>query len=529
MGAHMGKNVFLKMIVQGMFVALALSLIFGCSAGKQAKKEAVFNKWKIMAEQSKGYSPPVVKHKVDVSTQKTGISAAKEEKTPDALLEEKRLPSEKITMKMFDVDVPVLLRALARAAGQNIMINENVKGRASISILNTPWDQVFKGLLATNGLDYQWEGEIIRIISLRDLENDTKMMDARAKKESMKKEYDLKMKSLRTRAEMVEPLVTEIYHVRFADPKTLRDNLEKFLQSSRRGPDIPSEGQDKGKISTDPRGAILVDPHTNSLMIQAAQRDLDRLMPIILKLDRPTRQVLIEAHIVEATRTTAKELGIKWGGSYATTSGGDTNAFTVGSNSGATAGALAATTGLTIGFVNSAIGRHLLNIQLAALQSEGKVNILSSPSITTLDNQPAIIESGKKVPYQTVEDNEVNIEYKDATLMLNVTPFIIDDKTIKLEIDTKNDELDWANAVQGNPAVTTRRAKTKVVLFDGQTTVIGGLNKETKNDGESGVAGLKDIPILGHLFKGKSTNNTMDDLLIFITPHILKQRPMDGE
>ncbi len=528
MDEYMRNNIFLKPVLQVMLFFLVLSLIFGCSTGKQTKKEPVFDKWKMMAEKSKGYSPSPMKRKDHIPAEKPGVVSTKEEKKPEALPEEKRLPSDKITIKMFDVDVSVLLRALARAADQNIMINENVRGRASISIINTPWDQVFKGLLATNGLDYQRKGDIIRIVSLKDLENDAKMMDARAKKESMKKEYDLKMKSLQARE---ESLVTEveIYHVRYADPATLRDNLDKLLKAGIVGSDIAEKGKEKGEIKPQFRGAILVDPHTNSLMIQAVRGDIDRLMPLIMKLDRPTRQVLIEAHIVEATRTTAKELGIQWGGTFNTASGGDTNWFGVDSISGPETIAKTLAEGLTFGFINTAVGRHVLAIQLSALQNEGKANILSSPSITTIDNQKAIIESGKQIPYQTVENKEVKIAYKDATLMLEVTPYVVDDNTIKLVIDTKNDELDWANAVQGNPAVTTRRARTTVVLFDGQTTVIGGLNKESKNDGESGVAGLKDIPIIGLLFKGKSANKAMEDLLIFITPHILKQRPMDGE
>jgi type IV pilus assembly protein PilQ len=261
------------------------------------------------------------------------------------------------------------------------------------------------------------------------------------------------------------------------------------------------------------------------------------MMPIIEKLDQPTPQILIEAHIVEAGKQTARELGVQWGGLSrnglwvypgANSPGVLGNTLETGINptsgiaSNFPAPSVTDTLGLTIGFAVEDIGSSIIAAQLSALQQEGKLNILSSPSITTLDNQKAIIESGKEVPYQTVEDKEVKIEYKKAVLSLEVTPHVIDDKTLKLKIFTKKDELDFANAVQGQPAINTKKAETNVLLFDGQTTVIGGLSKETNSKSESGVPALKDIPILGWLFKSKTDDTEMEDLLIFITPHILK-------
>ena len=181
-------------------------------------------------------------------------------------------------------------------------------------------------------------------------------------------------------------------------------------------------------------------------------------------------------------------------------------------------------TGMTIGYVAENIGQHLLNIQLSALQEEGELKILSSPSITTIDNHKAIIESGMRVPYQTVSDGDVKIEHKDVVLKLEVNPHVIEGKTLKMEIITNNDEINWANAVHGNPAFSIKKATTTVILRDGQTTVIGGLNKENVYDGESGVPWLKDIPLFGWLFKGTAKTKAMEELLIFITPHILKEQ-----
>jgi len=170
-------------------------------------------------------------------------------------------------------------------------------------------------------------------------------------------------------------------------------------------------------------------------------------------------------------------------------------------------------------------GNLLLSAQLSALEEEGKLNILSKPSITTLDNQAAVIESGDEIPFQTVDDNKVQIEYKKAVLRLEVTPHVIEGDTLRLDIVTNKDEPDFTRTVRGNPTVVTKYAKTNVVVFDGQTTVIGGLNKQTDQDLDYGVPWLRDIPGLGYLFKGESKGRQKQELLIFITPHILKRRP----
>jgi type IV pilus assembly protein PilQ len=276
------------------------------------------------------------------------------------------------------------------------------------------------------------------------------------------------------------------------------------------------------------------------LIIQATRSDLERMIALITELDQPTAQVLIEAHIIEANSETARELGVQWGGLYtgsdywvtpnASDGIGLTAADPVNPTSGVAAnfpadlsGAAVAGSGFTLGMIVQS-GGLLLAAQLNALEEEGKLNILSNPSITTLDNQTAIIESGDEVPFQTVDDNKVQIEYKKAVLRLEVTPHVIEGDTLKMDITTNKDELDFTRTVSGNPTVITKKAQTNVVLFDGQTTVIGGLNKQTDRGVDYGIPWLRNIPGLGYLFKGESKSNQMQDLLIFITPHILKQR-----
>ncbi|HAO23144.1 MAG TPA: type IV pilus secretin PilQ, partial [Desulfobacteraceae bacterium] len=186
-------------------------------------------------------------------------------------------------------------------------------------------------------------------------------------------------------------------------------------------------------------------------------------------------------------------------------------------------GSITASEGLNIGAMIQRAGSNVLAVQLSALQNNGELKILSSPSITTLDNQTATIESGKEVPFQTVQQGEVNVEFKKAVLSLKVTPHVIDGKILKLNILTHKDELDFTNNVAGNPTIITKNAETNVVLFDGQTTVIGGLNKESLSDSESGIPILSDIPLIGHLFKRTGNKSDKEEILIFITPHLLKE------
>jgi type IV pilus assembly protein PilQ len=269
------------------------------------------------------------------------------------------------------------------------------------------------------------------------------------------------------------------------------------------------------------------------------------MIALVTELDQPTAQVLIEAHIIEATSETARELGVQWGGLYKWNRQSDN--YWIAPNAGNAIGVTPATEGVTpstgwasnfpanlsaasitgTGFSLGMIAETanaILAAQLTALEEEGKLNILSKPSITTLDNQTAIIESGDEVPFQTVDDNKVQIEYKKAVLRLEVTPHVIEGDTLKMDIITNKDELDFTRTVSGNPTVITKKAETNVVLFDGQTTVIGGLNKQTDRDLDYGLPWLRNIPGLGYLFKGESKNRQMQELLIFITPHILERR-----
>ena len=495
---------------------LMVAWMGGCAQKKGLKdvQDPFYEQWRVKAEESKGTSPveppPIDEKPFEIASQEE-----EEEVKPEA---PRPLPTRKMSLKMNDIDVAVLLRALARAADQNIILSEKVSGKVNINIHQAPWDQVFNGILRTHGLSYAWEGEIIRIMTAED-------MDA-----------DLRSKTRQQALRLTQPPLTRIVAIKFTEANKLKSNLEKFVTV------------DRGGRKT---GSILVDEHTNSLIIQAIRSDMDRILAVVKKLDRPTPQVLIEAIIVEANKDVARELGIQWGGVYAGKSGSK-RAIVTGQQGGLESGVpvnpdlsdLDVTSGsvvnlpalglggfnpMTLGLIYTKVGEYLLSAQLSALQDQGKLHILSSPSITTLDNQTALIESGQDVPYQSVEDGEVKVEYKKAVLALRVIPHVIDGNTLKMYIKVNKDEPDFSRTVLGNPTIITKNAETNVIQNDGQTIVIGGLSKETSSRSKTGTPFLEDIPGLGYLFKRKSSADQMEELIIFITPHILKPRALGGK
>jgi type IV pilus assembly protein PilQ len=356
-------------------------------------------------------------------------------------------------------------------------------------------------------------------------------------------EQDLKRKTQELAIRQVEPPLTRVININYADAKALKDNLQEFLTKDKDGK---------------PRGSIRVDEHNNALIIQAIRDDLSRMLPLIEKLDKPTPQIAIKANIVEATKDTARNLGIQWGGMYNprvgdhnlwVTPGGTTAVGSSPTNpiSGGYAPSSNTAPGLSgqgfgvnfpvsimsqaasgaLGLMFGTIGGNILEVQLNALQIEGKLNILSSPSITTLDNQKAFTENGARVPYVTeeVSGGVVTrvVKFEDVVLRLEITPHVIDGKNLKMKILVKKDEVDERenNKVQGNPRIIKKQTETNLIVRDGETIVISGLTKHTLQEGESGIPGLKDLPVLGWLFKGTSKGQSMEEVLIFITPTIL--------
>jgi len=495
-------------------VLIAASML-GCTTPQPKSQPIPKQDWQKKAEESKGFSPSARDRSLDLKPKKIETydgGQAYHKPTPP-------LPKRKITMKMHLADVTVLLRALARAVDLNIMINESVQGRISINVKDTPWDQVFIGILNSQGLAYEWEGKIVRIVTIED--RDRAFKNLQAEEQILAKQQALRMQA---------PMVTKVIPVDFASAEKLKENVEKVLTNKKQGDQSA--------------GSVMVDIHTNSLIIQATPSDIQQLIPMITELDRPTPQILIEAFIVETNSRTARALGVSWGGIYSNNGGtnfvvapnplssgtvGNTGTIDadagLGINFPANLDSAAQTgTGLMLGLITSGTD-GILAMELTALEEAGELNILSSPSITTLDNSKALIESGDEVPIPVITDDSSNVIYKEALLRLEVTPHVIQGDVLKLDIITTKNEVDFSRTVLTYPTIVAKKATTNVILFDGQTTVIGGLKKNTDQNSEAGVPWLKDLPLVGYLFKNEGRSSEMQDLLIFITPRILKSRP----
>jgi type IV pilus assembly protein PilQ len=274
---------------------------------------------------------------------------------------------------------------------------------------------------------------------------------------------------------------------------------------------------------------------------------LEKIIPIIEQIDKPTHQILIKANIVETTKNTARNLGIQWGGWYNTgnfyvTPGGTVptagqpavpvygapglSGYGFGVNFPASSTAMTAAGGAgSLGLMFGTIGGNILELQLNALQQDGKLNILSTPSITTMDNQMAYTENGERVPYvtQSVSQGVVTntVTFEDVVLRLEITPHVIDGQNLKMKVVVKKNEIDTSLNVLGNPGILKKETSTNLIVKDGETIVISGLTKQTRQEGESGLPGLKDVPVLGWLFKSMSKSDIMEEVLIFITPTIL--------
>lgn len=487
-----------------------LAVCYGCAdSAKTTKKDPFFEKWNTLAETSQGHSPAAEPKKIDMAA-----LTARPAIPPVA---EKQMPTKKINLTMRQADLKAVLRAMAKAVDLNLLMKNDIKGEVSVDFRGVAWDQAFTGLLRTYGLSYIWEGNIIRVMSIEDIDR------------------DLKQKMSMRDIQWIEPLLQPVViNIDYTDSKKLAETLQDFLTKDKDGK---------------PRGSVKVDEHTNSLIISAMQGDLTKMLPIIEKLDKPTPQILIKANIVETTKSTARDLGMMWGGQYKSgnlglypgatatagsatltpTASGPVGIGGTGFASNFQASNLTSTAAASLGLVFGTIGGNLLEAQLQALQTESKLNILSSPSITMLDNQKAFTENGERVPYTTVQSTvgsslpTYTTKFEDVVLRLEITPHVIDGKNLKMTILVKKDEVDTTRASSlGDPYIIKKQTQTVLIVKDGETIVISGLTKQTKTATEKGWPFLKDVPVLGWLFKSDSRSDDMEEVLIFITPHILQ-------
>lgn len=415
----------------------------------------------------------------------------------------------RIDLDMMDANVSDVLRLLAEISNLNIVASDDVKGTISLRLKNVPWDQAFDIILKSKGLDSIREGNVIRVAPALRVRQERESALASRKAE-----------------EKLEDMEIEFVAVNYATAEDLVAQVKGVLS-------------DRGDVTTDKR--------TNMLIIKDIRSGIDKARNVVTRLDTPVPQVLIEARIVEASSSFARDLGIQWGVDYQT--GGNTTTSTIGStgtegqvfpiasappfgapnarkfavNLPATgqAGPLGA-----LGFILGKAGSNpmVLDLRLSAGESQGHLKTISRPRITTLDNKEAKIEQGESIPFETTSAAGTATTFVDANLSLTVTPHITPDGSVLMKIKASRNSIGTFTTSAGAPSINKKESTTEVLVRDGETTVIGGIVITDKNNSEKGIPFLKDIPVLGWLFKSKSVTDSQQELLIFITPKILKDK-----
>jgi type IV pilus assembly protein PilQ len=443
-----------------------------------------------------------------------GVGAApQEQQTPNL----RQFSGSPIDVDYQAANLRTVLRQLSEIGGINLVIDSSVPNAASIDLklVQVPWDQVMAVILRSGQLTYTLDGTVLRVLTR---EARTKELDDEARqKKASEAAPDLDMVRLR------------LNYATAAD-------VSKLLEDAR----MISE-----------RGSVEFEERTNMLIIKDVPGNIDDIQTLVAELDRPEPQVEIEAKILRTNRDTAKALGVQWGFNGRmtpelgnTTGLGFPNNGTIGgrvSEQGpvsqgpndvratdlersATAINLPATGansafGLSMGAINGAFG---LDVALSALEHEGKATILSTPRVTTQNNKQAEITQGFQVPIQIVANNTVTVQFKDAALKLTVLPQITAANTVIMGIVLENGTPDFSRAVNGNPSINTQRAQTQVQVPDGVTTVIGGILQSQQTTNTDQTPGLGRMPLLGWLFKRTDNREESQELLIFITPRIIR-------
>ncbi|MFP8968121.1 type IV pilus secretin PilQ [Pokkaliibacter sp. CJK22405] len=416
---------------------------------------------------------------------------------------------ERINLAFQSVDVRRVLQLIAQSQNKNVLISDGVTGDISVNFHNVRWDEALDMVLRSRKLSKREQGDIWLIGPASELAD-----------------YERQELERQKQIEDLAPLELDYFQINYAKAA----DLALVLQSE----------NDKKKGFMSERASITADPRTNMLLVQETADRMDKIRDLIKKLDRPVRQVQISARVVIAQDGFSKQLGVAWGGSSTQTHGSDS--FILGGSTDTIVqrdqqlrgndeditfpGALAVDMGLddvdsatsfALGFSNDS---NLLSLELSAYQSDSKIEIVSQPKIVTTDGKKALIESGTEIPYQTVENDEVNIEFKKAVLSMEVTPQITPDNRIIMDLDISKDSKGETLST-GNFAVDTNHISTQVLVNNGETLVLGGVFEVNTENSVIKTPFLGDIPYIGNLFKKRVNSEDKAELLIFITPRLL--------
>ncbi|MBU2708518.1 type IV pilus secretin PilQ [Zooshikella marina] len=409
---------------------------------------------------------------------------------------------EKLSLNFQNIDVRSVLQLIADFTDLNLVASDTVGGDITLRLQNVPWDQALDLVLKAKGLDKRQVGNVLMVAPAEEI----------AAREKQELENSKQIEEL-------APTFTELIQIKYADAIEIAA-LIKFSGTSKDGA--------SGIRLLSERGTIQVVNRTNSILVHDTQAKLDSIRDLLTKIDIPVKQVMIEARIVTADIDVSSDLGIEWsggkikkGGKWRLGGSGDDN--TTGSTTPGNASLVnlplsPATSTFSIGFVsNSAI----LNLELSAIESENKGELISQPKVLTQDKQTARIETGQEVPYQEASSSgATSTSFKKAVLSLEVTPQITADGHVSLKVAVTKDAV-AETEFNGAPAIDTNEVNTTVLVPDGETLVLGGVFEETNRQVNSKVPFLGDLPAIGRLFRRTTDNNKKEELLIFITPKIV--------
>ena len=437
-----------------------------------------------------------------------GVPLSFKEKTISG--EAVKYTGEPISLSLKDADVKDVLRVFHDISKMNIVVHPSVQGKVTVDLENVPWDQAMDIILKNNGLDYIYENNVIWVAPASEIAR--KFADVqRLQREKLNAEQP----------------VTFTKRLSYAKAGTMVGIARRFMSE---------------------RGNIIIDERTNTMIIEEVPSKKDSLLRLIDSLDTATPQVLIEARIVETSINWSQSFGIVWSGNWYTSrdntgnvttqhppdtgGGGSYAAHNFGNSTGWPnygQGDFAVTLppSSSNGFIDLVLGNttgsFFLDVRLAAMENSGRGRVLSAPRIVTQDNEKASIESGRQIPIRIATSDKLSVVFVNATLKLDVTPQISADGNVNMTVDITNDSVDFANQDPGSPPpIIKKEAKTVLKVRDGATAVIGGVFVTNEGISQSGLPFLSKIPVLGWLFKNRTKSRTNEELLIFLTPKIVR-------
>jgi type IV pilus assembly protein PilQ len=509
----------IKSIKTFAFFTFLILILNGCASGQLGKTKTFKHNTPLIKDDIRKEGDLEVQKTVDMGPNPTIGDTRKLEKrkkissqkAKNYLLipDEYRLLKQNVTFNFKNLDYKEAMTLMSKIGEINILVGEEVAGSISAQLVDVPWDKAFNALLDMKNFaaDIDVQSNLIRVHSPSTLTSQETYKSQRAS--AVKKKVELE--------DSVEPIISEIFRLYYISPAQAKATISELFTSV------------GGDASYSPI-QITEEVTTRSIIVRGKEKDLDVVDKVIREIDVRTKQVLIEAFIVEAESEFEQALGTKLGGGYnrkgkrvggaigsaLTTDFGTTAQSLDGSNVLSNFPAIGATSG--IGILRQT-GSAVLKAEITALESLGLGKIISNPKVFTLDNQVATITQGEEVAYQATGADGAETSFKEAALKLTVTPSIIGDGNVLLEIQVNNDSVN--RTVAGDPPINKMQISTKLLIADGDIVVIGGIKKNKVFNTKSQTPGLGNVPVLGNLFKGKTKSDTMDELLIFIAPRIL--------